>query len=209
MTLSTTAEISSDDLLEYILTSCFNNGKWKGIAHGYILHWLEQVQLYHENSQQQFEDQTLKKFLRNAFMEVPEFDSIRTTEEINFNQTGNRLTYKQYVGALTATAQRVDKSKTLLATRPRRSPRNVYLHDIDDNEDVYLDAEDDNSNNHSNEHNYDINTTVFEISKASSNPKARLPPQAWFGLSSEGKCTWDNLNDRDKASLIESLTKPQ
>ena len=92
MTSSTTAEISSDDLLEYILTSRFNDGKWRGTAHRYILHWLEQVQLYHENSQQQFEDQTLKKFLRNAFMEVPEFDSIQTTEEINFNQTGNCLT---------------------------------------------------------------------------------------------------------------------
>ena len=41
MTSSTTAEISSDDLLEYILTSCFNNVKWKGTAHGYILNWLE------------------------------------------------------------------------------------------------------------------------------------------------------------------------
>ena len=95
MTSSTTAEISSDDLLEYILTSCFNNGKWKGTAHGYILHLLEQVQLYHENSQQRFQDETLKKFLRNAFMEVPEFDSIRKTEENNFNQIGKQLNFKQ------------------------------------------------------------------------------------------------------------------
>ena len=43
MMSSTTAEISLDDLLEYILTSHFNDGKWKGTAHGYILHWLEQV----------------------------------------------------------------------------------------------------------------------------------------------------------------------
>ena len=87
----------------------------------------------------------------------------------------------------------------------------MYLHDIDDNEDVYLDAEEilndyDNSNNHSNEQNYDINTTVFEISKASSNPKARLPPQAWYGLSPGGRCTWDNLTDEDKAALIGNLT---
>ena len=80
MTSSTTAEINSDDLLDYILTSQFNDRKWKGTAHGYIIHWLEKVRLYHENSEQRFGDQALKKFLRNAFMQVPEFDAIRTTE---------------------------------------------------------------------------------------------------------------------------------
>ena len=142
-------------------------------------------------------------------MQVPEFDAIRTTEEINFNQS-----YKQYVGVLTTTAQRVDKSRVLRATRPRRSPRNVYLHDIDEQEDVFLDAEEilsdyEDSNKYSSETNYDINTTVLEISKASTNPKAHLPPKAWYSLSNEGKRTWDNLSDRDKASLIENLTMPQ
>ena len=85
------------------------------------------------------------------------------------------------------------------------------MHDIDENEDVYLDAEEilhdyDNGNNYSNKNNYDINTTVFEISKASSNPNARLPPQAWFGLSPGGRRTWDNLTDEDKAALIGNLT---
>ena len=65
-------------------------------------------------------------------MESPEFDAIRVTEEINFNQSGQRLDYKQYVGALISTAQRVDKFKIIRATRPRRSPQNVYLHDIDE-----------------------------------------------------------------------------
>ena len=64
----------------------------------------------------------------------------------------------------------------------------MYLHDIDENGDVYLDAQEilndyNNSYNHSNENNYDINTTVFEISKASSSPQACLPSQTWYGLS--------------------------
>ena len=68
----------------------------------------------------------------------------------------------------------------------------MYLHNIDENGDVYLDTEEilsnyNNTYNYNNENNYDINTTVFEISKASSNPKAYLPPQAWFGLSPGGR----------------------
>ena len=109
MTSFTTAEINSDDLLEYILTSHFDDEKWKGSSHGYIIHWLEQVRLYHENSDHCFGDEALKKFLRNAFMESPEFDAIRVTQEINFNQSGQCLDHKQYVGALIGTAQHVDK----------------------------------------------------------------------------------------------------
>ena len=57
----------------------------------------------------------------------------------------------------------------------------MYLHDIDEQEDVFLDAEEilndyDDSNTYSLDNSYDINTTVFEISKASTNPKACLPP---------------------------------
>ena len=74
------------------------------------------MHIYYENSEQHFGDQSLKKFLRNPFMQVLEFDAIRTTEEINFNQNGKRLTYLQYVAALTATAQWVDKFKILRAT---------------------------------------------------------------------------------------------
>ena len=144
-------------------------------------------------------------------MEIPEFDTIRTIEEINFNQSGQQLSYKQYMGALSATAQRVDKSKIIRETRPRRSARNVYLHDIDEHDDVFIDAEEilDNyeyNSDYNTENNYDINTTIFEISKVSSNPKACLPSQVWYGLSPTGRRTWDTLTDEDKIALIGNLT---
>lgn len=73
-------------------------------------------------------------------MEVPKFDSIQTTEEINSDQTGKQLTFKQYVGSLTVIAQGIDKSTILQTTRQHCSSRNVYLYDIDGIEDIYLDT---------------------------------------------------------------------
>lgn len=214
MTASTAAEISSDDLSEHIPTSCFNDGKWKGTSHLHIIHQIEQVQLCHENSMQRFGDQALKKFLQNAFMEVPEFDATCTTEEVNFNQGGKRPDFQQCVSALAATAQCVDKRNATRASRPRRSPQNVHFHDIDEQDDVFLDAEellnDCTGNDAANiNDNFDINTTVFEVSNASSNPKACLPPQAWCGLSSAGKHSWGLLAEEDKIALIENLTGRQ
>ena len=147
-------------------------------------------------------------------MESPEFDAIRVAEEINFNQSGQHLDYKQYVGALIGTAKRVDKYKIVRATRPCCSPQNVYLHDIDEEGDVFLDAEEifsdyEDSNVYNYDNKYDINTTVFAILKASSNPKARLPPQAWYGLSPARKGTWDDLSEKDKMALIGNLTGHQ
>ena len=51
-----TAEINSNDLLDCILTSHYNDRKWKDTSHGYIIYWLEQVCLYHDNSEQHFGD---------------------------------------------------------------------------------------------------------------------------------------------------------
>ena len=114
-------------------------------------------------------------------------DAIRTIEEIKFNQSGNLLTHKQYMATLTATAQQIDKSKLLKVTRPQHSPRNVYLHKIGDQGDVFLDNEEilsdyDDSNECSLCNSYDISTIAFGISKVSINLKAHLPPQAWYDL---------------------------
>ena len=35
---STKAELDADTLLDYIITPRFNDGKWKGTSHAYILH---------------------------------------------------------------------------------------------------------------------------------------------------------------------------
>ena len=59
---STKAELDPDTLFDYILTSSFIDGKWKGPSHAYILHWIEKNWLYHGNSTQCFGDDTLKKF---------------------------------------------------------------------------------------------------------------------------------------------------
>ena len=170
---STKAELDADTLLDYVITSRFNDGKWKGTSHAYILHWIEQIRLYHENSAQRFGEDALKKFLQNAFENVPTFNAVRTQEDIQFRSGGKRLTYQQYTTSLLATATRFDKENNITASRPRRTPRNVYEHEIDAYEDIFYDPE---PPTYENDPVYDINTTVHEIHKTMTHPSNRLTP---------------------------------
>ena len=43
---STKAAMDSGELLTYITSAKFNDGNWKGTAHGFILHWQDQVRKY-------------------------------------------------------------------------------------------------------------------------------------------------------------------
>ena len=45
---STQASIDAHTLLQYITTTSLSDGSWNGMTEQFVLHWLEQVQLYEE-----------------------------------------------------------------------------------------------------------------------------------------------------------------
>ena len=55
------------------------------------------------------------------------------------------------------------------------------------------------------DHVYDINTMICVIHKTMTKPSVWLPPTPWYGLSTAGKTTLDNLTNLDKGSNISSL----
>lgn len=208
MNNSTQAELDMDEILQYLVNSRFDDGKWKGTAKSYLTNWLEQVRLYNSNCPQEINDHTLKTFLRNAFSTTPKFDQVRIQENITYRSTGKKLTYQNYVDTLTATATEYDKLMAVRASKPRRSPRNVYAHAYEDADltELYYDSLDTEVPSPDPDVSFDINTTVLEIQKTESRPSPRLPPATWHNVSRAGQRTWASLSSNDKASIISGLT---
>ena len=209
MEKSTRADLDADDLMNYVITSRVNDGTWKGSLETYIIHWQEQVRKLHTLGTRKFQESTLKKFLQNALCVVDEFESVTITEDMTYIQQGQaKLTYAQYLEAVLAIAKRLDKKNQAHAIKPRRSPRNVYYHDQEDEEMEFYDAVSDTLNDLETP-TYGINTTLYEMNAASHKPGSRLPGKAWHDLSLSGQRTWDTLNDEDKTNIIKQLSSQQ
>jgi len=204
---STAAMLDEEDLLQHIITSRINDGKWRGTNHGYILHWLEQVRLYHSVAEDFISPRILKKHLSNALEGVDEFMQVRSQEELQFRAGGKRLPYERYVEAIESVAQRLDK-KMESRRHPRRATRQVYHAYQDHNEDAYDNDEyDAEAFGMATNDMFGIDTTVLEINAAaSSKHQVRLPTQGWSRLSSEGKSAWSMLSNDDKTAIMSSLT---
>ena len=64
---STKATMDAASLLSYITTTNLADGKWKGSAHAFILHWQDQVRKYHDLAPQQSLNADIKcTLLQNA-----------------------------------------------------------------------------------------------------------------------------------------------
>ena len=86
------------------------NGKWKGTAHAFILHWQDQVRKYHTlATKQKLTTDMQKTMLENAVHSIPALRSVKVQAEQQKAYTGIDLSYSQYSALLLSAAQQHDK----------------------------------------------------------------------------------------------------
>ena len=174
---STKAESEAEGILNYLITSRVDDGKWKGTTHSYILHWEKQVALYNDKSSEKLVETHQRTYLQQAVIGISELAIVKTTAKTIGKTLKKEIGYDIYIDLLRDAAQQYDLS--LEKTDPkeqRRTKPNVYSHDIIDPNDDFYDANEDENNIH------DVDTTLYDLNFGQSVP-TRLPRDSWFGLT--------------------------
>jgi len=184
---STKASLDSSKLLSYITSVHYGDGTWCGTAHGFLLHWAEQVCLYHElvPDDDQFSDTLQRIMLQNAVQDNPSLAHVKQIALQFKTCTGNDLTYPQYFDLVKDAAVQLDAThapkRPLLAKH-----RTVYNHDLspDEPNGEDYDAPDDidfgSSGDHDNDDydpSFDIDLSInqMEVYNAARRPPRRPP----------------------------------
>jgi hypothetical protein len=110
---STRASLEASKLLTYITSSRFGDGTWKGNAHGYILHWQDQIRQYEQilPTSGHFSAFVKRTMLENAVGQYPELRAVKTQAAQHKTQNGGiDLTYDEYCSLLMSAAQEYDGS---------------------------------------------------------------------------------------------------
>ena len=117
---STAAQLDEDELLQHIINSWIDDGKWCGSNCGYILNWLEQVCLHHETSVEAIPKDMLKRHLKNALSGIKDFHDVETQEELQFCTTDAWLVQTKHTEAVQSVATCLDKNATKCCVQPHR-----------------------------------------------------------------------------------------
>ena len=167
----TSAKIKATDLLQYITSAKYDDGKWRGTSKDFIIHWCEQLQQYKDlccDGANQFSDVAKTQMLQNTLDNVIEFQMICTTAQ----QTGHAVnggkphSYEDYKALVISAA---DAYNTRLAAK-RHPIRNTFLHNLTDNDSV-VDHYDNG---------YDINTMIDIIYVNTVKTRAGMIPNEHF-----------------------------
>ena len=199
---STKAEAESENILNYLITSKIDDGKWKGNADSYILHWEKQVELYNDKSSVKLNEKHQRAYLEHAVKGISELAVIKTTAKTIAKQTKQEVTYDIYIDLLHDAALQYDLSTD--KTHPkehRHAQRNIYTHDVMETDDAFYDTYEEENVSH------DVDTTIYELNYGQSIP-TRLPRDSWFGLTRNDQNAWKNLSEERKASILKHM-KPK
>ena len=198
---STKATIDASTILSYITTAKLGEGTWKGTAHGFILHWMDQVRKYHDLNPQKA--QALPEclqctMLENAVHPITELRAVKVQAEQHKAHTGATLTYEQYTTLLQSAAQQYDRQFGAPARKP---VRHVLEHEI------YNEAQVDGETYY-NTGEFDIDSSVAILQAYATNfAKApQLSDSQWNQLPEHAKKIWNQLPAEAKAIILQ--TKP-
>jgi hypothetical protein len=147
---STMASMEASNLLTYITSARLGDGTWKGKAHGFILHWQDQIRQYELilPTSDHLSSSMKRTMLENAVAKVPELRAVKNQAAQHKTQNGGiDLSYEQYCALLASAAQDYDGSLTRdIKPMPSAARRSVYLTDIEprqeylDDDDAYFDT---------------------------------------------------------------------
>ena len=170
-TKSTKAELTSEELMEYLISSRINDGKWRGTTESYILHWHKQLQDYNKVSPAKFVDAQASIMLSSAIQAIPDLRAIKTTaRQLRSSGSGasSAQTFQDYLDLLLSAAQEYDKT---LSKSPRRK-RQVYTADTtapdyfsSEDADAFYDAEDSYE-----AHIHSFDTPLYELNAQKQRP---------------------------------------
>ena len=200
---STWAAIEASNLLTYITSTRFGDGTWKGTAHGYILHWQDQIRQYEQiiPATGHFPNSIKRAMLENAVGSNQELRAVKSQAAQHKAQNGGiDLTYGQYCTLLLSAAQEFDGSLTR-SVKPataaaRRSVYNMEFHD--DNQD-FLEAD----------HNIDSYCNdVVEVNAAFGFRGPSLTGDQWACLPKDAQVKWDEFSREHKAIILEPKPRP-
>ena len=102
------AEADSEALLNYLITSCLNDGAWKGTAEDHLLHWEKQVALCNDKSQCKIAEMHQCQCLQNAVAGIPELAAVKNTAATLTKTTKMAITFETYLELLMTAAQQCD-----------------------------------------------------------------------------------------------------
>ncbi len=191
-TKQTQAKLDSKSLFQYLSTSKVD--EWKGPTHSYIVHWLEQVRLFHTIAPGKIGDEQLRVLLQTAVESIEFLANVGIQAEINDVRDGNITTWDQYQRLLKAAAKQYDK-KHGSKTRTREHCH-VYLHDLEgdaDDEPIPDESPPDTA--------FDIDTNLYEVMQAQRRTP-QLGRHKWFKLGDQDKSLWDQLTDSGKRVIL-------
>ena len=210
-TKSTSAQISANDLLQYI-TSVRIDTNWKGTAETFILHWKNQVRKYEDivEVEKQPHDDLKQSLLENAVHGIDELRQVKANAQQLAIHDGRNLTYQEYSDLLISAAQAFDK-KNHAGPLTRRQ---VNVHDIygeDYNEyDAY------STNPYSDDYDIDYPITTLSANvmqrKSAPNPAAKLPIELWNQLNRQERDAWIKISPSHRQAILQGIgngTKPK
>jgi hypothetical protein len=208
MTLSTEAIMSSGEFLSYLTTAKISDGSWRGTSKGFVLHWIEQLRLYHDTVplSDRLSDSVQRTMLQNAVHGLDTLQQVQISSDLQQTTHGTTLTFAQYRTLLLNAATGYDKrsNKPHSGGKPRRAAFSSETnfgdpYDLIDERLSYDDAD-----------TYDVDTTPVELLAYAMNrrerpqfkPGSRMPIARWKALSEQAQAIWDTMEDGDKAVIL-------
>ena len=213
---STKAAMYSGELLTYITSAKFNDGTWKGTAHGFILHWQDQVRKYESLTPRGdwFCDNAKCTMLQNAIHSVAELRAVKNQADQTRTTTGRTLTYSEYCSLLVSAASQFDREHCHSAPRPRRT---IYQHDIDlptnygeflDNGEYYTATTDTDEAPYNIDSDVNVVEAFQSCTTASAPSRPCLPYDKWTRLTPDAQRAWDQLPDDAKHIILAPTLAP-
>jgi hypothetical protein len=202
-TQSAAADLSARDIHSYLTVTKIGDGKFRGTSVDFIEHFVHQMDLYDTLVGTITDSKQRIIYLSQAVSTVPALALVKTTATIMAKSLKQDLDFSLYLPLLREAATRHDDA---LKARGRRM---VYNHEFGS----YNEAPGSyDINVHDNYYDtdtvtYDLETPVSVIeAHATEREQQRraitIPRDRWMSLDAQGRELWDQLNDKQKATIL-------
>jgi Reverse transcriptase (RNA-dependent DNA polymerase) len=118
--LSTTAELSCDQLLGYLTTAKLDS-RWRGTNEGFILHWKDQLRQLEDMrpKEQRMNDGLKRRMLEAAVTNVDSLRNVKTIDNIRTASGDAPMSYENYATTLLSAAVQLDDVRGVTSTRSK------------------------------------------------------------------------------------------
>jgi hypothetical protein len=204
---SMTSVLRSQQISSYLTSTRLHNLQWKGSQTDFILHWVEQSQIYNEVSKHPFQEMQLIVFLNSCLSGTPNLSQVLILHHTAKKAAGitTDIKFSEYVALLLDQAQVYDAGNNH-STNPR-ARRSVNTHEV-----IFEDSNpDDFGSNYEifkadvHDHETPIELLVNRTEQGSIRP--RVDSNTWHNLSKDDQVAWDTVSDKGKLAIMTYAAK--